>query len=164
MRKRLPRYYFDTNWTNTRKAAKETTSRPSKNKNLFGTLVKGILFIDFLIESWFEDSLERPNAESRICLVELKLYRMGILWYVFLPFEDWCFWIWKCLIFLYNKTIANRTVRSCSTRWAYACATRFYFLNWNGKPKNIHGSRHIHSTRLFFENAISLLSCMHEWV
>ena len=43
----------------TRKAAKEATSRPSTNKNLFGTLVEGLLFIHFLIESWFDDSLER---------------------------------------------------------------------------------------------------------
>ena len=95
MRKRLPRYYFGTNWTNTRKAAKKTTSR-------------------------------------------------------------------KCLVFLYNKTIANRTVRSCSIHWPYACATRFNFLNWNCKTKNIHDSRHMHSMRLFFENAVSLLSYMHE--
>ena len=66
MRKRLPRYCFGTDWTNTRKAAKETTSRPTKNKNLFGTLVKEVLFIHFLIESWFEDSLETLIAESRI--------------------------------------------------------------------------------------------------
>ena len=102
VRKRFPRQYFGTDWTNKTKAAQETTSRPAKNKNLFGTLFKGILFMHFLIESWFEDSLER----------------------------------------LYNKTLVNRTVRSYSTRWAYACAndvnscrTRFYFLNSNCKPK-----------------------------
>ena len=51
------------------------------------------------------------------------------------------------------------------------------FLNSNGKPKNIRGSRHKHITCLFFENAVFLLSylwmnvdskaefpdCMLEW-
>ena len=56
----------------------------------------------FLIESWL-DSLERLNVESHICLVEYKLYRIGILWYVFFllrtgifEFESvWYFYITK---------------------------------------------------------------------
>ena len=63
--------------TNTTKAAKETTSRPTKNKNLIGTFVKGRLFIHTLKAGlkihW------RQNAESRICLVELKFYGIGVL-------------------------------------------------------------------------------------